>query len=61
MFLDATEVHKVLPVWRPENEPGVAVGVADLLTPEMPQTDQSKQTVKLINSENGRRQIIDGR
>jgi hypothetical protein len=58
---DAGEVHKVLPVRRPENEPQPAGGIADLFAAELPQADTPKQALKLIDGEHGRCRVIDGR
>ena len=59
-YFGTGEVHEVLPVRRPENEPQFTGFVEDLLTAELPQTNQPKQTVKLIDGEHGCRRIVDG-
>jgi len=59
--LGASEVHKILPVRRPENEPQFARLIAELLAADEPQADPPKETMKLVNGKHGRCRIIDGR
>ena len=58
-YFSARKVHKVLPIWRWENDAQSPDSVAYYFVAQLPAAHPAQQPVKLIDDKNGGRWIVD--
>ena len=52
-------MHKILPIWRPEDHAKFPSSIENLIGPEIPTSCLSQKPLKLIDGQHSRRRIID--
>ena len=58
-YFPTSQLHKIVPVWRLENDPEISIGVEQDIVVQVAATYRAQQAVKLVDGEYRRRRIVD--